>query len=129
MEAKTNRRRYGRLQSDDKLFVQVLAASESSWLVGETLQCSALDVSASGVRVQVACEVAVHSEIDLWIEAQACAQKFFMHGLVKWCYEVDAEHNIYQLGVELLNVPFTDFEEWRAILDDNEAGERLDQTS
>lgn len=129
METKANRRRHGRLQRDDLLFVQVLAASESPSLVGETLQCSTLDVSASGLRVQVNCEVPVPSEIDLWLDVQACAQKFFMHGLVKWCNRVDAEQSIFQLGVELLNLPFTDFEDWRATLNGAEADGYPDQMS
>jgi len=117
MEAYSNRRRHPRLQRDDKLFIQVLAASESPWLVGETLQCCALDVSASGLRLQLACAVPLLSELDLWIDARSCAQKFFMHGMVKWCHQAAARHGIFQLGVELLNLPFTDFEGWGIVLD------------
>ena len=115
METISNRRRHVRLQRDDKLFIQVLAASESPSLVGETLQCSTLDVSESGVRVEISCEVPVLSEIDLWIDVKACAQKYFMHGLVKWCYEADPEKPLFQIGIELLAVPFTDFDDWQAM--------------
>ena len=127
MDTKPDRRRHVRLKRDDKLFVQVLAASESPALVGETLQCSTIDVSASGIKVEVGCEVPILSEIDLWIDVKACAQKYYMNGLVKWCYEVDAEQGVYQIGVQLLDIPFTDYADWRKIFDGADSVSHIDQ--
>jgi len=115
MEAHSNRRRYPRLQRDDKLFIRILAASKSPCLVGETLQYCALDASASGLRLQLACAVPLPSALDLWIDARSCAQKFFMHGLVTECHQADARQGIFQPGVELLNLPITDFEGRRKV--------------
>ena len=127
MQSPNNRRRHVRLKRDDRLFIQVLAASESPGLVGETLQCSTVDVSESGIRVELSSEVPVNSEIDLWIDVRACAQKYFLHGLVKWCYEADADRNCFLIGVELLNIPFTDFDDWRLIFEGAETLSHFDR--
>ena len=117
MQDETDRRRHTRLQRDDQLFIQVLAASESPSLVGATIKCQTLDVSSSGIKVEVNQEVPIDSEIDLWVDARACARKYFLNGLVKWCYEHNASMNQFQIGIELLNMPFTDFAEWQDLFD------------
>jgi len=105
MEAHSNRCRRPRLQRDDKLFIRVLAASESPCLVGETLQYCVLDASTFGLLLQPACAVPLPGEPDLWVDAGSCARKFFVHGLVTGCHQADAQRGIFQPGVELLNLP------------------------
>ena len=113
MKQDNDRRQHIRLQREDKLFIQVIAASESPQLVGETLSCTAVDISASGLKITLHDEVPIGSEIDLWVDIRSCAAKYFLNGLVKWCYEADAGDNSYQIGVELLNMPYTDFINWQ----------------
>ncbi|MCW9014131.1 MAG: PilZ domain-containing protein [Gammaproteobacteria bacterium] len=114
--AKLNeRRRHVRLLRDDKLFIQILAASETPDIVGDTFYCATVDVAESGIRLEVSREVAVNSEIDLWIDVKVCARKYFLRGQVKWCYVLDASTDIYQLGIELYDQNGTDFEEWQML--------------
>ncbi len=127
MNANHERRRHARLRRDDRLLIQVLAASESPDMVGQTMQCSTLDVSPAGIKLEVGQEVPVFSEIDLWIEVKARARKFFLKGRVKWCYDADAENHVYQIGVQLLDVVSTDFENWRRMFDETDATGRLDR--
>ncbi len=127
MQEETDRRRHARLQRDDQLFIQVLAASESPSLVGATILCQTLDVSSSGIKIEVDQEVPVNSEIDLWIDVRACARKFFLNGLIKWCYEQNADMDQFQLGIELLNMPFSDFVKWQELFDGNESLSHFDQ--
>lgn len=113
MDWNTDRRRDVRLQGDDSLRVQVLAATALPGLVGEILQCSSLDVSASGLKLTVPVNVPLHCKVDLWIDIKACACTFFLNGQVKWCDANRAREDIYQIGVQLRDAPFTDFENWR----------------
>ena len=126
MNEETDRRRHTRLLRDDQLFIQILAASESPHIVGVTLHCFTRDVSSSGVKIEVDEEIPLHSELDLWVDVKACARKFFLSGLVKWCYEQNADASCYQLGIELLDMPFTDFKSWQKIFNGIERVSQID---
>lgn len=115
MNEPLERRRHLRLERDDKLFIQVLAASETPELVGESFYCTALDASESGLRIGVNQEVAINSEVDLWIDVVSCARKYFLRGLVKWSYELASDVESYQLGIELFDQEVTDYEEWQLL--------------
>jgi len=121
MSWKTERRQHLRLQRDDNLLIQVLAASESPGLVGKTLHCAIVDVAEAGIKVGVPVEVPVYSEIDLWIDVVASARSYFLKGRVKWSYKSDTEQGIYQVGIQLLDLPFTDFDAWGNIFTDTDA--------
>ncbi len=110
------RRRQRRLCRDDKLLIQILSASESPELVGEILTCTAVDVSRSGLRLEVAHEAPVGSDIDLWIDVKGYAGKYFLHGCVVWCYEFDAESKDFYLGVEIQAQTSTDYQEWQQLV-------------
>ena len=127
MENESNRRRHIRLVRDDTLYVQILAASQSPELVGETIRCQAYDVSASGLRISVSQKIPTSSEMDLWIDVRSCASKFFLNGIVKWCYELCEQEVEYQMGIELLNLPMTDYDQWQLIFDGIENVSHFDQ--
>lgn len=112
---------------EDRLFIHILASRRSPALVGRALECITLDVSASGIKMATEVAIPLHTEIDLWIDVTASAQKYYMHGLVRWCDllnepELDEQ---YQIGVQLLNIPFTDFESWRQLFEGIESVSHL----
>ena len=116
MSTTDERRQQARLQRDDKLLIQVLSASESPELVGEILTCTAVDVSRTGLRLEVMHEAPVASEIDLWIDVKGYAGKYFLHGCIVWCYEYDAESRDFYLGIEIQDQPGTDYGEWQQMV-------------
>jgi hypothetical protein len=127
MNTINERRRHARLCQDDQFYIQVLAASESPDMVGLTMRCSTVDVSPAGIKLDVEQEVPVSSEIDLWIEIRPRPRRFFLRGMVKWCYDADAENHVYQIGVQLLDANSTDYEDWCRMFDEIDDTCRLDR--
>lgn len=111
------RRDNPRLMRDDKLFIQILAASENPALVGSTLSCSALDISRQGIRLGVDHEAPVGSEIELWVDVNGMSEKYFLNGFIKWCYELDSDSASYELGIELIEKDLTDYAIWQEMVD------------
>lgn len=111
------RRDNPRLMRDDRLFIQILAASENPELVGNTLSCSALDISRQGIRLGVDHEAPVGSEIELWIDIKGMSDKYFLNGFIKWCYELDSDSASHELGIELIDKDLTDYAIWQEMVD------------
>lgn len=120
MEKFSERRNNPRLMRDDRMFIQILGASENPELVGNTLSCSALDISRQGIRLGVAYEAHVGSEIELWIDIKGMANKYFLNGFIKWCYELDSDTTAYELGIELVDKGLTDYDIWQGMVDEME---------
>jgi len=116
----SERRINPRLMRDDRLFIQILAASENPELVGCTLTCSALDISREGIRLGVDNEAPVGSEIELWVDIKGNANKYYLNGFIKWCYELDSDSAEFELGIELNDKDLTDFRVWQEMVDELE---------
>lgn len=103
-------RREFRRESSERLFLQIVQAKELD-MIGTTISCKALNVSASGMMV--ACDQAIPagSFIDLWVDDSERAGKFFLSSEVKWASE--NQPGEYQIGVLLLDGAATDIAEWR----------------
>lgn len=103
-------RREFRRESNERLFLQIVQAKELD-MIGTTISCKALNVSASGMMV--ACDQAIPagSFIDLWVDDSERAGKFFLSSEVKWASE--NQPGEYQIGVLLLDGAATDIAEWR----------------
>ena len=111
----SERRCRQRLKRDDRLFIQVIAASKNPSLVGQTFYCEAVDASEKGLQLSVNQDVAAASEVDLWVDVESSARKYFLRAVVRWCREQDSESHSYQLGIELQEQQKTDYEEWQLL--------------
>lgn len=124
MKKFNERRNVPRLIRDDQLFIQILTASENTQLVGSTLSCSTLDISRQGIRLGVDYEAPVGSEIELWIDVKGNAEKYFLNGCIKWCYELDSDSAEFELGIELVDKVLTDYSIWQEMVDQLEESNR-----
>ena len=97
--------------SNERLFLQVVQ-SEDQDLVGTTISCIALNVSAGGLMVTCDQRIPEGCFIDLWIDDSARPGKFFLSSEVRWASKNEAGE--FQIGVALLDGAATDIEEWRA---------------
>ena len=102
-------RREDRVESNERLFVQIVTSDDQD-LVGTTISCEALDVSASGMRIQTALPIPVGCQLDLWVDNSAGPGKFFLSSDVKWVKAVEGR---FQAGVHLFDGSATDISEWR----------------
>lgn len=109
------KRRYKRARSDDRLFAQIVACEDQPNLVGSTISCSAVDVSAGGIRLKSLEYIPKGSQLDLWVDINSRPGKFFLTSDVRWISEHNDSQYSYQLGVELHEGAATDIEEWRQI--------------
>ena len=111
------RRRHVRLEVDEKLFVQIVSASDAEELVGKTYFCKTVDVSESGLKITVEQEVPKKCEVELWVQVQSTGKKYFLFGQTQWCMGFKHANGSYELGIQLQQADKTDLEEWRYLFD------------
>ena len=83
---------------EERLFVQVEAEDENGEKTTDTLACSTLDVSATGMRLRLHEAVTPGQSLKLWVEVKGCPGKFMLSGMVRWCCPVNDN---FSCGVEL----------------------------
>jgi Tfp pilus assembly protein PilZ len=110
-----DQRLHPRLESEDRLFTQVVLSADEPDLVGTTLSCSAINLSVGGIQFRTSAEVPSGSLLDLWIDVATRPGKFFLAGEVRWCRPVvDDEGNPeWFVGVQLKSGAATDILDWR----------------
>lgn len=108
-------RLHPRLQSEDRLFTQVVLSADDPDLVGTTLSCSAVNLSVGGVQFRTDAQVPAGSLLDLWIDVATRPGKFFLAGEVRWCRPVVGEDGQpgWFVGVQLKSGAATDILDWR----------------
>lgn len=116
MDTMDNRRQSLRYIRHDKLFVQILSASEAVDVSDKTMLCHSCDASMNGMRIEMGTELAVDSLVDVWASFRGIDEKFYLRGHVCWCYELGGETDSYQLGIELEDAYATDYSKWVELL-------------
>lgn len=106
-----DKRREYRRRSNERLFVQIVRSDDQD-LVGTTISCEALDVSANGLRIVTSTMIPAGSHLDLWVDNSAGPGKFFLSSEVRWAR---IGENGFEAGVELHAGSATDIAEWRQL--------------
>ncbi|MCB1646687.1 MAG: PilZ domain-containing protein [Pseudomonadales bacterium] len=101
-----------RKASHERLFVQIVEC-ENEDLVGTTVSCNALDVSAGGIKVQTGTYIPAGCQLDLWVDMASRPGKFFLTSDVRWVTE--ASDGQYMFGVQLHEGAATDIGEWKQL--------------
>jgi len=112
-----NKRVHPRLESDDRLFTQVVLAADEPDLVGSTLSCNAVNMSMGGIQFKTSSAVPVGTLLDLWVDVSSRPGKFFLAGEVRWSRPTgeqdENDQEIYFVGVQLRSGAATDILDWR----------------
>ncbi len=95
----------------ERLFIQVVECADRN-LIGMTVSCDSVDVSAGGMKVFCDTHIPEGSQVDLWIDVNASPGKFFLTSDVRWSTTTDAG---YHFGAKLRDGAATDISEWRAL--------------
>jgi hypothetical protein len=114
-----DKRVHPRLESNDRLFAQVVLAPEQPTLLGHTLACRAVNFSIGGVQFTAAAPLPAGTLLDLWIDASSTPGKFFLSGEVRWTRAGGPNglgEDIWYVGVQLRPGPATDYHHWREYL-------------
>jgi len=110
-------RMHPRLESDDRLFTQVVLATDAPELIGKTLPCTAINMSVGGIQFKTAQAVPVGTLLDLWVDIASRPGKFFLAGEVRWSRptgEMDENGaELHFVGVQLKAGAATDILDWR----------------
>lgn len=110
----TDRRADTRTEAHNVTNIKIVFSSETPGLLGTNLPGSAVDVSASGLRLSLNKEVQVNSNLDIWVTLKGDFKNFFLSSKVRWCRQVD-DSGIYQAGIllhERTDIK-TDLSEWK----------------
>lgn len=112
-----DQRLHPRLESDDRLFTQVVLSAENPDLVGTTLSCTAVNLSVGGIQFRTSAPVPEGSLLDLWVDVSSRPGKFFLAGEVRWnrpTGEVNEKGlEEWLIGVQLKSGAATDIVDWR----------------
>jgi Tfp pilus assembly protein PilZ len=112
-----DKRLHPRLESDDRLFTQVVLSSENPDLVGTTLSCTAINLSVGGIQFRTNSPVPAGSLLDLWVDVSSRPGKFFLAGEVRWSRRSGTTNlkgeEEWFIGVQLKSGAATDITDWR----------------
>ena len=112
-----DKRMHARMNSDDRLFTQVVLSADEPDLVGTTLSCTAVNLSVGGIQFRTNAPVPTGSLLDLWVDVSSRPGKFFLAGEVRWSRPT-GENDIngseqWFVGVQLKSGAATDIIDWR----------------
>jgi len=106
-----------RLDTDDRLFAQIVQAGNRADLAGVILSCVAVNMSAGGIQFRSNESIPVGAELDLWVDVSNRPGKFFLAGEVRWSRPTNEKDvnglPLYFIGVQLKAGAATDFTDWR----------------
>jgi len=111
-----DKRMHPRLESDDRLFTQVVLSADDPDLVGTTLSCTAINLSVGGIQFRTNAPVPMGSLLDLWVDVSTRPGKFFLAGEVRWSRPVGTTprgEQQWYIGVQLKTGAATDIVDWR----------------
>jgi len=111
------RRSDERFEHKDQLSLKIVFSSENPSLLGKNVDGSTLDISASGLRIELNQSIKIDSVLDVWVSLKNLNKKFFLTGNVRWVNET-AKPGIYQIGLVLRERTdtVTDLSSWKATL-------------
>ncbi len=111
-----DKRMHPRLESDDRLFTQVVLSADDPDLVGTTLSCTAVNLSVGGIQFRTNAPVPTGSLLDLWVDVSTRPGKFFLAGEVRWSRPAGTTprgEQQWYIGVQLKTGAATDIIDWR----------------
>lgn len=113
----SDKRMHPRMDSDDRLFSQVVLSADEPDMVGTTLSCTAVNLSVGGIQFRTTAPVPTGSLLDLWVDVSSRPGKFFLAGEVRWSRPT-GERDVngteqWFVGVQLKSGAATDIIDWR----------------
>jgi len=98
-----------------QVLVQITECDQNANLVGTIHECTALDLSLSGIKIESTVEIPFGSRLDIWLNLEPEPFKFFLLGRVNWTNQMSRQGDAYHLGIHLHDGIATDIENWRKI--------------
>jgi len=111
-----NRRAALRVDLKEALNMKIVFSSENPNLLGKTLCGSTIDVSSSGLRIELNQKIKIDSVLDVWVTLKETQKKYFLTGNVRWCQSMETGE-YFQIGVVLRerSDTVTDLDSWQSV--------------
>ncbi|WP_444994140.1 PilZ domain-containing protein [Aliikangiella sp. IMCC44359] len=106
----SEQRKHERHDREEKIFIEVLSASDSSSDDCLLLECTTQDISKTGLKIKSGYPFIVHSILELLISFESGGYKFLLTGEVKWFEKIN--ENSYLAGFELIDAEHSDYLVW-----------------
>ena len=87
-----------RRSNTEDINVKIVFSSKDPSLLGKTLKAKAIDVSKTGLRLELAHQISIDSVLDIVIETKSINRKYFITGNVRW--RLPAKPGYYQIGLK-----------------------------
>ncbi len=108
-----NRRNELRLKEKATVFVEIRSASFDNEAPANIIICNSIDISASGIQVEMDKPVAVGSVLRIGAELSGVKQALYLVGEAKW---IKPKGNNFAIGFELYDAENTDIDGWKEII-------------
>lgn len=114
-EQQQDRRGSDRYGTNEALDLKIVFSSENPNLLGKRISGSTVDISASGLRIELNQQITIDSVLDVWVRLKDSNKKYFLTGNVRWCREIGSKGN-YQIGIVLRerSDTVTDLSNWQS---------------
>ena len=107
-------RKDSRHDFNEKVFIEILAATSINSQDQVVLECSTKDVSLNGLKIKSEHPLLLNSILELNLSFATSNKEFQLIGEVRWSRRIDNEH--YESGFELLNAEHADMADWELFL-------------
>ncbi len=93
--------------------LKIVFSSDNPRALGQVLDGSTVDVSASGLRLSLPQPLVVNSTIDINVTLDRDFREYYLSAKVRWCKQID--DGSYQAGAELQDISDTptDYRAWK----------------
>ena len=102
-------RREARIDFNIRFFVHVHESETDLDLVGQSLQCEAIDFSAHGMQFKTNCELSPKTMLNITIGIGEPFSMYLLRGEVRW---VRSSGDDFNMGILLQPAEETDLERW-----------------
>jgi len=114
MSWSSERRDARRLLRDEAVAVKIIASPENAQLVGLAVECSTVDISATGLRLLLDCKVTSGSHLALEVDMTDSEDCYFLVGQVMWVRETEAA-GVFLVGIQLEEGSNFELDRWRKL--------------
>ncbi|KOR30970.1 hypothetical protein TI04_03270 [Achromatium sp. WMS2] len=105
-----------RLSSREIVAVRVMHPRTNDRTSTDTVHCTTIDVSTSGLRLLSPQPIIPKCILDICLELEVKPQYILLSGEVRWCQH-KMETDQYEIGVIVYDTESSDYTEWAKLFD------------
>lgn len=102
---------------EEKIYIEILSASDNESQDSILLECSTRDVSKNGLKILSSYPLIISSILELLISFESGGYKFLLTGEVKWLEKAPSDQ--YLAGFELIEAEHSDYIVWQRMFSED----------